>query len=168
MECYVCNRTLSNQFSYNRHCVSDIHYHNMQNPYHVLRQYTCKDNEILIESEICDLIWEYTYIKKGKVLDHLEGGNMWAAYDIIKRRKMLPLCYTLVPAEYNPPHREIRVTQYNSVHKHCIFISGGYSLNIPMDDAEYVWGKLANIKDSVIKQFIYGPDKINDMVDILW
>lgn len=160
MWCKYCNKSLSNQFSYNRHCKSMDHTHNLQNTYHTLNYFFHKD--------IADLIWEFTYIKKGKVLDHLESGNKWKAYDIIRSRKMLPLCYTLVNLNYdNYNHREITFTNYNNYHKHCTFIAGEYSLELHILDAEYVWSKLANIKDAVTKQYIFKPDRINDMINIL-
>ncbi len=177
MWCKYCNKSLSNQFSYNRHIKSDNHIHNIQNTYHALSDVISGLSKNAGHKDIANLIWEFTYIKAQnpetgilyKVLDHLESGNKWKAYDIIRSRKMLPLCYTLVDLDFdNYKHREIIFTQYHVHHKHCVFIAGDYYLELDILDSDYVWTKLANIKDAVTKYYKFKPDRINDMINILY
>ena len=95
MKCSYCKTNLSNQSSFNRHLDSDIHKHNLKNPYYTFIKET-KNIPLVIQN----LIWEFTYInnisadgkKEYRVFDYIEDGYVWKAYDIIFRRKMKPIC----------------------------------------------------------------------------
>ncbi len=166
LRCFICKIKLCNQSSFNRHLYSDIHRHNLLDPYYTLIR-LCQS----IPIDLLNLIWDYTYIKAGTVFDFLEDGYMWKAYDIIFRRKMLDIGYQKISLITNPKRkvdnitcvRQIAVIENpNYVYKEILFHTYFYHMEVPEIDIDYVWGKIKGIKNKAVKSLNFNTQCINE------